>query len=75
MMSLHECAVVISRHSSNQGDLALCSQADRTASSCPDWKKWRGLPENVFPLILQEQEEERHGLLTKHSMTVITVRI
>lgn len=73
MMSLHERAVVISRHGSNQEDLALCSQADRTASSCPDWKKWRGLPENVFPLILQE--EERHGLLTTHSMTVITVRV
>lgn len=55
--------------------LSACSRADRTASSCPDWKKWRGLPENLFLLILQEQEEERRGLLTTRSRTVITVRV
>ena len=32
----------------------------------PDWIKWAGIPENIFCLLQHEQEEERHGLLTKH---------
>ena len=33
------------------------------------------MPENVFSLLLHESGEGRHGLLTKHSITVIILGI
>lgn len=32
------------------------------------------MPENVFSLLLHEQEEEGHGLLTKHSLIVVGIK-
>ena len=45
----------------------------RYGGLCPDWIEWAGILENVFSLSLQA--EERYGLLTKHSVTVITAGI
>lgn len=41
---------------------------------CPDYIKWAGIPEKVFPPLLDEQVEEGHGLLTKNTI-VVTIRI
>ena len=59
----------------------IASTGTRTGDSCsvfsqhtvmllygvlfPDWIKWAGIPGNVFSILLHEQGEERHGLLTK----------
>ena len=54
---------------------ALCLFTEQTGPPvyvvlCPDWIKWAGIPENVFSLLLHE--EQRHAWLNKHSSTVIT---
>ena len=38
------------------------------------WIKWTVIPENVFYLLLHEQEEEGLGLLTKHSLIVVGIK-
>ena len=38
---------------------------------CPDWIEWAGILENVFSLLLHEQEEERHGLLTNDQVWLL----
>ena len=77
-MSPHEHAVVITRHSSRQEDPALCvftSRQDRLSMEFSDWIKLAGMPESFLSLLLHEQREERHRLLTKHSQSVIIVGI
>ena len=39
----------------------------------PDWIKWAGIPGSLFSLLPHEQDEASQGLVTKHSVTVITV--
>ena len=60
---------------SRKGSCSLCvheqTEAPLNGVLCPDWIKWAEIPENVFPLLLHV----RHVLLTKHSITMITVRI
>lgn len=42
---------------------------------CPHWIKWTGISEMCLYLVLNEQQEERHGLVDQRSVTVVTVGI
>ena len=47
-------------------DLCVFTRRQDHLFLCPYSIKWAEIPENVFSLLLQE---ERHELLTKHSIT------
>lgn len=53
------------------GSCSLCAQEKTgpplNGDLCPDWKKWAGIPDNLFSLLLLEQEEKRHTDQTLYS--------
>ena len=76
-LSPHEGGAVITRQQQTWGAYSLHVYLQKGlpiyAVLCPDWIERAGMPENLFFYLLHEQVEERHGLLTEHSITVIIV--
>ena len=60
--SPNEHKVVITRQTGG-----TCSGPPLYGVLPPDWIKWAGIPEHFFPLLLLEQGEKTHELLTKNS--------